>query len=119
MSASNGPGRDVDVAESIRARDIMAANGGAGSVAAQLERAAKELTQTSLRDLLEDPSRCDELRAEAEGILFDFSRQRVTRQVCARERVPPHGCSAGPLVLTTRMRTHARDASRLWRCSLI
>ena len=43
-----------------------------------LEQHAIEIQATELRELLQDAERCQQLRRTAEGIVFDFARQRAT-----------------------------------------
>ena len=40
--------------------------------------AAQTIKQTHLRELLQDPVRCDAMWAEHDGVYFDYSRQQVT-----------------------------------------
>ena len=43
----------------------------------QLESHASAMSQTHLRDLLQDNARCDGLTAEFQGIFMDYSRENV------------------------------------------
>lgn len=44
----------------------------------KLQRHAQTIKSTHLRDLLQDPIRCDAMFAEHDGVYFDYSRQQVT-----------------------------------------
>ena len=50
----------------------------------RLARLAGKLSSVSLHDLLEDDSRAAALRVHTDGMLFDFSRQRVDLEVLAQ-----------------------------------
>jgi glucose-6-phosphate isomerase len=45
-----------------------------------LSQHAEAVRHLHLRDLLEDPRRCQAMRLEQEGLLFDYSRQLATRE---------------------------------------
>ena len=45
-----------------------------------LTQHAEAVRHLHLRDLLEDPRRCQAMRLEQEGLLFDYSRQLATRE---------------------------------------
>lgn len=47
---------------------------------AALKEHAASLQGAHLRDMMRDPDRCSALTAERDGILLDYSRQRVTNE---------------------------------------
>ncbi|CAN0506385.1 unnamed protein product, partial [Scytosiphon promiscuus] len=47
---------------------------------AALKEHAASLQSAHLRDMMRDPDRCSALTAERDGILLDYSRQRVTNE---------------------------------------
>ena len=63
----------------------------------QLETAAADLTQTPLKKLLDDDARYNECSLQLDGLLYDFSRQRVDArvldllvQLAAQRDLPAH-----------------------------
>eukprot|EP00804_Cyclotella_cryptica_P017530 CCRYP_006702-RB/>CCRYP_006702-RB protein AED:0.16 eAED:0.16 QI:0/0.5/0.33/1/1/1/3/148/670 len=44
----------------------------------KLQRHAQQIKSTHLRDLLQDPERCDAMWAEHDGVYYDYSRQQAT-----------------------------------------
>lgn len=45
------------------------------------EEHAKEIQETHLKDLIINEERCEEMHVVEDGIMLDYSRQRVTEKV--------------------------------------
>ena len=56
-------------------------NSFANNAVSVTEEHAKEIEETHLRDYIMDDERCDAMHVLEDGIMLDYSRQRVTEKV--------------------------------------
>jgi len=96
----------------------------------RLQRHAKEIKRTHLRDLMKDSERCDSLFATHDGLYLDYSRQRITLetmelllQLAERQNLEQRindmvtgekiNLTEGRAVLHTALRSKREDAGKI------